>query len=329
MNRSVQILLLAAILPMALVAKEQETLEERKKRITRKYMRERIALSQSDMEVPSLVTTEEEQVLESEKFKGQEVDLQRQQGTAAPPPPMRRPMPRPQEKERNWLLQGMEDEETNPYADPLGRDKSEDLKSDYWSSRRDRTTGESRYGSDRSQNPYERRSYNPYDTRSRYSQSYLNSGAGYQSDQRSLYGSSQKQESRYGAREQWRTGGLSSGQQQERSTTPGTSLYSSRTYGSSPQSGMLQYPSTSSSTDSSYRRSGTTEERQQGYKPYVSPFQTRKEEQRKSPWQTQPRTETKEYKPSSTVQEWKNRNESWDPAKTQDYMDEMMRRDSR
>ena len=101
MKRNVQILLLIACMVPLLVQAEEETMEERKRRITRKYLRERMDITYSDEVVPG-ADVESDDVLASEKFKETEVDLQRQEPGAVLPPPMRQPAPRTEN--RNWLL---------------------------------------------------------------------------------------------------------------------------------------------------------------------------------------------------------------------------------
>lgn len=107
------LLLLAVLLPLSGTARE-ETMEERKQRITRKYLRERLAVAESGMVVPGL-TPEDERIADSEKYALAEVGIQREERTAMPmPPPPRRPVP--QAGERNWLL-AEADASADPYAD--------------------------------------------------------------------------------------------------------------------------------------------------------------------------------------------------------------------
>ncbi|MEA2067874.1 MAG: hypothetical protein U9P12_01625, partial [Verrucomicrobiota bacterium] len=158
MSRAVQILLLAVLLPMVGSARE-ETLEERKQRITRKYLRERVNVSQSDMVVPGDLP-EDERVLDSERFKEPEMDLQRQQPGAMPlPPPQRRPLP-PKKSDSNWLLDSIEEEETDPYADPFAISKPTDSKKDYRA-----MFGGRQDGSSRSENRFGSPGYDPYASR--------------------------------------------------------------------------------------------------------------------------------------------------------------------
>lgn len=98
-------------------------MEERKRRITRKYLRERMLITYSDTVVPDARVTEDEGVLVSEKFRQSQEDLAGQEPGVAKPPPKKRPAPRP--KNRNWLL-SESPELDDPYADPFVLEKSKD-----------------------------------------------------------------------------------------------------------------------------------------------------------------------------------------------------------
>ena len=122
MKRNVQILLLFACVVPLLVRAEEETMEARKRRITRKYLRERMDITYSEEVVPG-GDAENEDILASEKFKLPEVDLERQQPGAQMPPPVRQPAPRTDN--RNWLLSETA-EPDDPYADPFAEKDSKD-----------------------------------------------------------------------------------------------------------------------------------------------------------------------------------------------------------
>jgi hypothetical protein len=148
MTKAIQILLLAAFLFPMFGSAQEETLEERKKRVTRKYLRERMNVSQSEMVVPEDLT-EDVRVLDSEKFKEATVDLQRQAATTPPPPPMpRRPMP--EQADSNWLLNDIDNKEVDLYADPFAPSKPSDDRPDYRSMIRDRKSDDQATGSSRS-----------------------------------------------------------------------------------------------------------------------------------------------------------------------------------
>lgn len=315
MRKAVQILLLAAVLlPLARAARE-ETLDERKKRITRKYLRERVNVTQSDMYVPSDLPPEDERVLESEQFKQTEDALTREQpATPMPPPPQRRPMP--QQQESNWLLEGLDDKERDPYADPFALDKPKGAEADTWTPME--SNGDSRYGADRQRNPYER--YDPYASRNRYGESPSGTDAARQSPYANQYGTQGNpvQTDRYG-------------RSTDQSQPPGRTLYTPRSYGSSPDSGLLGSPfpqlETPSGTDA-YRRPGTPRETP-GYKPYTSPYQTRQQQRsQQSPYGTQ-RQQRQEYIKPDAFKQWKQRNKTWDPTQDDAYTDDLMRQNRR
>ena len=145
MKRSILILLTAAVIAPLFSHAAEETMEERKRRITRKYMRARTTITQSEWVVPEL-SVEDKEVLDSEKFKGPEVGLQRQEPGMMPPPPApRRPLP--SAEDRNWLLaadpeSSPADPYADPYADPFAAkelDGSAKTKSDWtkWTPERD------------------------------------------------------------------------------------------------------------------------------------------------------------------------------------------------
>ncbi|VGO15963.1 hypothetical protein PDESU_04552 [Pontiella desulfatans] len=315
MQRTVQILLLVALLlPMAGLARE-ETLEERKTRITRKYLRKRVNISQSDMIVPSDLPQEDERVAASEKYK-QADDLlqQQQQPSTLPPPQVRRPMP--EEKESNWLLDDAAEELSDPYADPFAIGKPNDSTSDYWalfggrSKDSSSSSSSSRRGEDSRYDPYASRSLDRYGsgTDGRVNQ-------GFDSYGRPLQGS------RYGQSTQ---SGLY-GQRQDSSVSDGT-LGSRRSYGSSPDSGLLldSFPRTQSSGSDAYRRYDSGSRETRGYTPtYQSPLQTRREQQRQQGAQDY---QKKEYQQPNTYQQWKDRSKAWDPTKDDAYVDELMRK---
>lgn len=282
MNKTIQILLLCAVLPLGVQARK-ETLEERKQRIMRKYMREHAQVSDSELYVPSDQPEEDEKVMASETYGETKDMFERQEGVNMPTMP-RRPMPMPRQTERSsWLLDDTElDEESDPYADPFALDKTDktldskrslspwdrtqqDSSSLYGSSR------DSRYGSSY-ESSYGRRQ-DTRGTQSRTYHSYLNQGTQDETDAdtTSLYGS--RETSPYGAQpgSSYSSGAL--GQQQE-----------SRTYGSTPSSGMLTpYPQLNSGYGSDSRQQGNPADRTRGYTPsYRTPGYTSPQDNNRS-----------------------------------------------
>ncbi|MDH3981567.1 MAG: hypothetical protein OES84_01560, partial [Kiritimatiellaceae bacterium] len=237
MNKAVQILLLCSFLfPMVGTARE-ETLEERKKRIVRKYLREHRPISQSDIMVPSDQLPEDEKVAESEKYEQTADMFERQEAGSMPAPPpqqYRRPIPQPLQNNSSWLLNEESAEMEDPYADPFALDKPKDAgtRNDYWNRRTDETTGsESRDGSGR---------YDPYASRERAS------GMDPRSRQDIYSGAERNQkDSRYGYDGISSSDGESGNRydRQQYGTIYGSSGVGlqprRRTYGSSPESGML------------------------------------------------------------------------------------------
>jgi hypothetical protein len=315
MSKTVQILLLAVLLPMVGNARE-ETLEERKQRITRKYLRERVNIAQSDMVVPGDLP-EDERVLDSERFKEPEMDFQRQQPGAMPPPPrQRRPMP--QKNDSNWLLDTIDEEESDPYADPFAASKSKDSKKEYGS-----MFGGRQEGSARSENRFGSPGYDPYASRRRFG-----SGYGSEADPRATQqGSSFDrtfQDGRYGQPGRDAQTDIH-GRPKGTTASSGASLGAQRTFGSSPESGLLQtpFPRIDSSETDPTRRPGA----KGTYSPYKSPYQTRREQQTQQGAGGQERQQ--EYKKPDAYQQWKDRSKAWDPTKDDAYLDDLMRQNRR
>jgi hypothetical protein len=311
MNKCVQILLLCAVLPLASHARE-ETLEERKQRIMRKYMREQATVSESELYVPAEQPEEDEAVTASEEYSGIKEAFDRQESSSMPTMP-RRPMPMPRQPERsNWVFDDVEmDEESDPYADPFALDKPEkklDVKKDWSQWNRSEQESSSIYGS--GDNRYGS-SYGRQQDQSRTStyRSYLNPGTedDAEAGSTSLYGS--RDSSPYGTRSSgtYSTGRL--GQQQE-----------SRTYGSSPSSGLLTspYPQLNSGDESDSQQQGYPSDRTRGYTPsYRTPSYSTTDEQQRS-WGSTPSSSSQseqqqEYQQPSSFQKWKQR-EKYDPA---------------
>ncbi|MDF7826301.1 hypothetical protein P4B35_19895 [Pontiellaceae bacterium B12227] len=313
MNKSVQILILLALFPMLGMARE-ETLEERKQRIVRKYLRERMSIDQSDMVVPSALP-EDERITDSEKFKDAEVDLQRQSGTTAPvvPPPVQaRPVPRRTEK--NWLLDDTEEvtdafgNRVDPYtAAPI--DSGDDL----WSAWDGTDRRESSIASEFDRN--DRKSYDPTQN-SPYSRQNAQRNT---AEGNALYGNQQNSGTTrtdlFGRRASEYNSSLS---------TPGERT---RTYGSDPEQGMLAspYPQLNPLNQ---ERTTTGDDLRRQYKPYQSPYEKQREERRLKQSGT-PVQKKQEFKRPDSYQQWKERNKTWDPTDDDAYINEMMQQNKR
>ena len=308
MNRFVQILLFALIASATIHARE-ETLEERKQRIVRKYLRERTNLASSDMVVPS-DEAEDPSVKDSEKFKQAEISLQREESPVRPiPPPPARPAP--EKEDANWLLDGLDTAATDPFSadDPFAsKARDESVRNDYWAmwGGKPSESGDS----DRSQrNSHER--YNPYASRDR-DQRYTNPRY-----------MNQEESSTYGTRETDIFGRT----RNESKPPEGFSVRNpSQNYGASPESGLLTTPfqrGFNSESESSSRDN-------RGYQPYKSPYSMEQENRRQQPAGIDPSRESQEnYRRSDPYEQWKERSKSYDPTKNDAYLNEMMRKDSR
>lgn len=280
-------------------------MEERKRRIMRKYMREHSNISLSELEVP-FVDPAENELADSEQFQESQIDLQRHEGgVPLPPPPPRQPRPA---VNRNWLLA----------VDPLDAADSgepEKKKQDWssWGTQRD--SGYSRleqvdkspysfgYGSRQEEDPG-LRGFKPF--------SFGSDSSGLQS-QGSILGEESP--------------GIFGQRQQDGSNESGFgSLNTPRDRGYNPMlnKGSLQNPfqrqATPSATDRSLFGSGNTGA---GYVPYKSPYETRRQQQQQT-WgkQNQP---SQEYKPQNPYQNWKDRNaDRYDPTADDAFINERM-----
>lgn len=342
MNKSVQILILCALIPLCGQAKE-ETLEERKQRITRKYMREQAQVSQSELYVPSDRPVEDEKVTESAGYEDTKDLFERQEGGSMPMP-ARRPMPIPRKQNSNWLLDTEEsdlesDPYGNPYADPFAdpflkkKDEKTDSRLDRSQWDRNRQDSSSTYGSTSEDNRYgrERSPYSPYGNREETQQSgtsYSGTPYGTQKDagtsQSSLYGSRESNPYSSQRNRSYSSGAL--GQQ------------GSGTYGAAPDTGLLNaaYPQLNSSGSGTSRGSGTQgygTERSRGYTPsYQSPYGTSSDQQQRgnSMWGTPPsQSRQQDYSQPSSFQKWKEKNKGFDPGSDDAYLNEIMPGQSR
>ena len=298
MTKFIQILVIAALVaPLATLARE-ETLEERKKRITRKYIKKDTVLSESDLLVPS-TEIEDERVLDSEKFKGKESMLNQQSTTSMPMPrpPARRPTP--QKENRNWLLEEADAMSDDPYA----MDSSQ---GDSWNSwgEEERTPKKRK----------KQRQYTPTETSSSRWGS-TSTADRWGKERNSGFSKSGTQTDLFGRQRQSST--LDSSRSSTFSPTP-----TPRTYGSSPDSGLLNSPFSSKRTMSP---SGTPfgSDKKQGHQPYKSSFQTSREQGQKS-WGTQSPKTDQQFKRADPYQSWKKKNQAWDPSADDAYLNEIM-----
>jgi len=312
MNRNTYALLTAVLLSLMLNLAQAETMEERKQRIMRKYMRERQDIAQSDFGVPE-AEVEDARVLESEQFKEPSVEFQRQPSAATPPPAFR---PVPVQQERNWWLETSE-ADGDLYSDPFASksadaDKSENSWSP-WGKREDSSV----YGGADNRQPGWRRddtspgSPSAYDIRRESGNGFSGSDMtddGYTSrwapgpqvnDRMSGYG--RQQLDHRGRRES------------------GWGRNSADRYGSSTTPGVLPSP-----YSSPYGMQGSSARDQAaGYTPYRNPYQSQGEDQRRrSGGSLQP--QQPQYTRPDHSQTWKESYKSWDPTSDNPYLDELM-----
>jgi hypothetical protein len=312
MKRLVYLFIITAFLGPVGGNAEAETMEERKQRIMRKYLRERQTLVQSDLELPQI--EEDERISDSEKFNELDVDLGKERRVPPPQVPMAQPVP--MQSQQNWLLQEEEDVDADPYADPFALNKGEERSESAvewwaeWRSRQEEQAAEKQSGAvenfwsgrdsgnyDPGRQPvYGQSGYGQTDYSSRYGQDPGETG-------RSYYGSSPR--SAYGSQPR-----------------VGSGPYGTTRYGSSPSSGMLEWSSPSFGSDEDETRSAT------GYTPYKSPYETRRE-QRQQTQQGYAQPEEQEFSRPTPYQKWKDDNQGWDPAADDAYLNELMRRNRR
>lgn len=300
MNKVIQILLIVALFP-AVGFTKNETLEERKQRIMRKYLRAHARITQSDMAVP-VEGEEDERVVESERFDELPVEFDRHEGVTAPPPPDPRRMAR--KAEVNWLLE--DEDENDPYADPFAKkDKDEDdpyadpfapkkKRSDSWpiwgeddSDRTDRYDAYSSYGND-SSSDYDYYQYNRSGSKE--------SSSGNSEDSRSP---EEERYSRYGRKDYSGTAGGRSDQQ-------------NKSWGTSDSKTSLQ---------SSFMKPPMAETQRWGSqvdpKGFVPENKSYKPASRRQPSQwnnVSPAQQPPEFKREDSYQQWKARNKASDEA---------------
>ena len=313
MNKAVQILLFFALFPMIGSARE-ETLEERKQRISRKYMREHTNIAQSDLLVPS-EEIEDERITDSEGFNEMAVDFQRQEAGIKPPTPPSRPMPRP--TDRNWLLDQSEMEE-DPSADPFDPFQSNDAKTegDYWALWGGKPEDDSVKETATRESRYDRNSYDSRDPSSRGMIDPRSQQGFYGEEQDSRYGSAEREYGQQGSLFGSRQGGSTFDQSSRRQGT--------RTYGSSPDTGMLRTPFSQMESPETGRSQRGGVDREQGYTPYQSPYQKQREEQRGQKQSWGPQEQEQEYQKPDAYKQWKGRSKDWDPTRDDAYLNDLM-----
>jgi len=312
MKRSVQILLFFTCLAPVLAGAREETMEERRRRIMHKYLRERTTITYSDTVVPEARTEAEEEVLSSEKFKQPQVDLQRQEPGVAMPPPVPRPAPRAENS--NWLLSEAP-ELDDPYANPFDRKDSKDepKKKADWTA----------WGMERDSSPYtgtQRESrFNWRDTGSSFGQQ----SSGYDSERQGIFNPRDPRSSF--------TEGMQQGFQQQGRQTSGSfnglDLSREKTFDSTFNQGRLQSPFKRETETPAKRSFGSDAQQQQrrgGYTPYRNPYQTQ-HEQRRQQWGGYSSEPKQEYQRKDAFQQWKDRNPTpFDPTSDDAFINEMM-----
>ncbi|MCF7817497.1 MAG: hypothetical protein K9M54_06425 [Kiritimatiellales bacterium] len=315
MKRNLQILLIATLLLPMLGTAREETKEERKQRITRKYLREHTTIQQSDAMVPE-ESPEDLQITDSERFKQPEIDIQRQEpGTMMPPPPQpRRPLP--SAEDRNWLL-AKDPELTDPYADPFSLQDStatEPKKSTDW------TTWETgRETEPQTESRFDRRNYNadnqqPSGTYDSRRQGLLNprapipfSSDGTQQDSPFTKSSGMSTRSPY--------------------TANGLDLSRDKTLTPLINQGRLQTPFPRDTGSSSDRSFGSDSQQRNGSIPYISPIQTQRNQQQQQGTYGTPQ---QEYQKPDPFKKWKEQNPTkFDPMRDDAFIDELMPKNRR
>ena len=312
MKRGVQILLLLAGLLPALAGAREETMEERKRRITRKYLRERVTIAYSERVVPE-EQLEDENVLDSEKLKEPQIDLEREGPGQALPPPMPRPPPPSLVENKNWLLS--EDSELeDPYADPFAlKDSRADAKKPYlWPDWKPGNDASPYAGT-----PRESR----YNWRNDDGSSSRASSSGYNATGPGIFGSRNPYAE-----------GVQPGYPQRDGQSPRAidSLDLSREKRLNPalEQNRLEtpFPIRSPSFRDGYE--SKPQPRPGTYTPYKSPYQAQREQ-----WEQQRGNYDnpgQEYRRQDPYQEWKRKNQpAYDPMSDDAYIKEVMPRPSR
>ncbi|QBG48867.1 hypothetical protein EGM51_16215 [Verrucomicrobia bacterium S94] len=303
MNKFIHILLMLALLPVVVSARE-ETLEERKQRIVRKYLRENATITQSEIVVPSEME-EDERLLESEKFRDtKDMSLEREEPLDKPfiPPPPARPVPK---ADVNWLLGDSDEEVTefDMYGNPIDS-ASVESEDNLWSWDRSGKDGTERRRETYSRDGERRaeRSVRDYFGReTRVPGDGERASSPFQTDS-GLFGRSRN------------TYSSGFGLQGNR-----------RTFGADPEEGLLSPFPQYRSSDSSQQYGGTTgsgTQSRQGHQPYQSAYEQEREQRRKQ-WEGLNQNlekQEEQFKRPDTYQRWKERNKSYDPLADDAYL---------
>jgi len=304
MKKVVHILLICLLIPLAGSARE-ETLQERRTRIMRNYLRETNELSQIDWVLPD--SSDEEAIAESEKFSQMDDTFERHTERVIPVALPRRRLARPQVNDEVLADDEMA---SNPYSDPFSPRKDDEKTShDYrkwWE--------ESRY--ERPGQQDQQNKSGMFSRDERYKSRLDTSRRGYQSAPNGIL--RQRQANSLSGADDW-NGSDNSGSAEDENVS---SLNMPRTYGSAPNEGLLlQNPSPTSSP--LYRsRSGQSGNVQPGQIPFkyrrlVPELETKNESQLPS---------SPKYVEPLPYRQYRDRMKEWDPRADDAYVDELKRK---
>ena len=282
----------------------EETMEERKRRITRKYLQERADITYSDTVVPDAVV-EAEEVLASEKYKDVQIDLKRQEPGARMPPSAPPPRSRLRAANPNWLLAD-ETEAEDPYANPFALKETKEKPRE--------KTGWTAWGTERDSSTYtaaERESQFNWRSRDTKRSGLFGSQDASAKDARPQ-GSTLNGRGLFGrkpatTRSPYSTGGLDLSR--DKTFAPTTSQ-------SALQSSFLRTPAQSTGQSGS--------KKQQGYIPYKGTYPTQRD-----PWKERQDGYAKpagqEPRKKDAFQKWKERDpQQIDPMRDDAFITEMM-----
>jgi len=278
-------------------------MEERKRRIMRKYLRERMDITYSETVVPE-ASAEDEEVLSSEKFQEPQVDIQRHELGRALPPPVLRPVPPAQS--RNWLL-AEDPGPPDPYDGPSAAgDSKEELKKTDWTV----------WGTEREASPYTTTRESRFSWRDQ----------GFSFGQQSGGYDSTRQQGIFDPRGP-SAGDVQSGFPQQQANQPfglsaGSDLSREKTFFTPalnqerPQSPFPH--ETKSPADQSF--GSGLQPRTSGHMPYKSPYQAQREQRQRG--YNDPE---QEYQRLNTFQQWKKKNQlRRDPMSDDAFIEETM-----
>ncbi len=278
-------------------------MEDRKKRIMRKYLRERIPIVESESMIPEDFI-EEEGVVASEIFKQTDVALQRQEPSTIPRPPPPSPRrPAPQVENPNWLL-AVESEEVDPYANlfaPPAVDAELGKQDDWmitWGTQRD----SSPYAGARRKDQFSRQKADAAANNYEETQQGMFKSTAFSSDHLRLDvrpASAQEGRKLYGQQLQ------------------GLDLSRDKSIYPSLKQGRIQSPILHKTYGADKRLESAKQDRAGKYTPYKSSYQKQREQQ-------QERYILPEYQRPDPYQKWKKQNPSPDPLRKDAFIDELM-----